>query len=86
MSAWQVYILRCADGTFYTGITTDTDKRITAHNAGKGAKYTAARRPVVLAYCEASENRSTATKREMAIKSLSRAEKAVIVNAYKANL
>ena len=72
---WIVYIVRCFDGTFYTGITNDLDKRLLAHNAGKGAKYTKNRRPVALVYSELAENRSTASKREYAIKKLSRAEK-----------
>jgi len=72
---WTVYIIRCKDGTFYTGITNDLDKRLLAHNAGTGAKYTKSRGPVELVYFEPTENRSTASKREYAIKKLSRAEK-----------
>ena len=51
---WWVYILRCADGTLYTGATNDLDRRLAAHNAGRGAKYTRARRPVALVYREAA--------------------------------
>lgn len=72
---WTVYILRCADGTYYTGVTNKLPERLKAHNDGKGAKYTKARRPVELIYSEPSENRSTASKREYAIKQLSRAQK-----------
>ncbi|MGF1546230.1 MAG: GIY-YIG nuclease family protein [Thiotrichales bacterium] len=74
---WFVYILRCADGTLYTGITTDLARRIEAHNAGgrHGARYTLGRRPVALAYCETATDRSAATRREAALKRLSRAAK-----------
>lgn len=73
--SWLVYILECADGSLYTGITNDLDKRISAHNDGSGAKYTAARRPVKVVYQEACEGRSEASRREYEIKSLPRAEK-----------
>ena len=72
---WSVYILRCADGTLYTGIAPDVEKRIALHNAGKGAKYTRGRGPVELVYQEELEDRASASKREHAIKQLSRAEK-----------
>ena len=69
-------MLTCADGTLYTGITTDTDRRIKEHNQSqKGAKYTHARRPVTLSYTESYETRSEASKREAALKKLSREEK-----------
>ncbi|MEP1231547.1 MAG: GIY-YIG nuclease family protein [Litorimonas sp.] len=77
--AWAVYIVRCADGSFYTGISNDVDKRIATHNAGKGAKYTSRRTPVTLIYSEPSENRSTATKRERIIKKYSRAKKVSLI-------
>ena len=71
-----VYILECADGTYYTGVTNDLDKRIHAHNnEPTGAKYTKARRPVALKYSEPAADRSEAQKRECAIKKLSRLEK-----------
>ena len=72
-----VYLLRCNDGTLYTGYTTDLDARIRAHNGeGKGgAKYTRARRPVTLAYYEEYTEKSTALRRECEIKRLSKAEK-----------
>ena len=72
---WVVYILECADGTLYTGITNDLEKRIAAHEDGTGAKYTKGRGPFTLLYREECENRSAASKRELAIKKLSRAEK-----------
>ena len=75
MSEWHVYILRCADGTLYTGIATDVSARLATHNAGKGAKYTRGRLPVALAYHEAAESHSAALKREHAIKRLPAAEK-----------
>ena len=62
------YILRCRDGSLYTGWTNDLEKRVSDHNAGKGAKYTRARRPVVLAYFEAFETKEEAMRREYAIK------------------
>ncbi len=73
---WFVYIIRCADNSLYTGITTDIDRRIREHNSNKiGAKYSRARRPVVLVYQETSESRSAALKREAIIKKLSKSEK-----------
>lgn len=72
---WWVYILRCADGTLYTGATNDLDCRLAAHNAGRGAKYTRARRPVALVYREAAADKSAALQREAALKKLARAAK-----------
>ena len=69
------YILKCKDDSLYTGWTNDLKKRITSHNAGKGAKYTKARRPVELVYYEEFQTREEAMKREYAIKQLSRKEK-----------
>lgn len=78
--SWYVYILLCADGTLYTGVTTDVEKRVLVHNEGKtGAKYTKARRPVKLVYQEALVGRGTALKREAAIKKLSRMEKQSLI-------
>ena len=73
--AWHVYIIECSDGTLYTGITNDLDRRITAHNDGRGAKYTKSRRPVKLRYSEPAADRKNASQREYAIKSLRKAEK-----------
>ena len=75
-----VYILKCADGTFYTGWTTDPERRTKVHNSGKGAKYTRARRPVELIYYEEFDDKIEAQKREYAVKRLSRAEKEVLIS------
>ncbi len=74
-----VYILRCKDGSFYTGWTNDLSRRIQAHNSGKGAKYTRARRPVTLLYHECFQSRKEAMSREAAIKRLSRQEKEKLI-------
>ena len=77
---WNVYIVRCADGSLYTGIAKSLTKRIEEHNsANTGAKYTRTRRPVSLAYSETCTSRSLATKREIAIKSLTKAQKEALV-------
>ncbi len=72
---WFVYIVECADGTFYTGITNDLERRVEQHNAGQGARYTRGRRPVVLRYHELQPDRSGASIRERRIKTLSRPAK-----------
>ena len=72
---WVVYILACKDGSLYTGITDDLDRRLAAHRAGKGAKYTRGRAPLTLRYVEECEDHSSALRREYAIKQLTRAEK-----------
>ena len=69
------YIVRCADGTLYTGWTNDLEKRMKAHNEGTGAKYTRSRRPVELVYSEEHESREEAMRREYHIKRLSRQQK-----------
>jgi len=69
---WVVYIVECADGSLYTGISNDVEKRIAAHNAGKGAKYTKGRGPVVLRFSEKVKNKSEALKREAEIKRMMR--------------
>lgn len=79
-NTWKLYILRCSDGSLYTGITTDLEKRIAAHNAGKGAKYTRGRGPLELVYVEDCGDHSTALKRELEIKGLPREEKLKIIN------
>ena len=76
---WKLYMLRCRDGSLYTGITTDVEKRVAAHNAGKGAKYTRGRGPLELVYCEDCGDRSAALKRELEIKSLTKEEKLKLI-------
>ncbi len=78
-----MYILRCADGTFYTGWTTDPERRTKVHNSGKGAKYTRARRPVELIYYEEFDDKIEAQRREWAIKQLTRAEKEELIAGKK---
>lgn len=80
------YILRCADGTLYTGWTNDLKRRLAAHNAGKGAKYTSARRPVTLVYAEIHEDKIRAMQREYAVKQLTRQEKDALIAAHKETL
>lgn len=75
MKQWYVYILRCSDGTLYTGVSDDVARRAQVHNSGKGAKYTRSRTPVEVVYTEMCESYSAALKREYAIKQLSRTEK-----------
>lgn len=82
--SWFVYILRCADETLYTGVTTDLTRRVAEHNSGvkgKGAKYTAARQPVVLVYDEACLDRSAAQIREAALRRSTRGEKLAMIQA-----
>ena len=77
---WHVYMVRCSDGTLYTGITNDLEKRIEAHNSGKdGARYTRSRRPVTLVYSEQVESKSAAAKLEYQIKRLPRSKKKRLV-------
>jgi putative endonuclease len=72
---WWVYVLRCRDGTLYTGVTTDLARRLAQHNAGTASKYTRARRPVVVVYREPVTNHGAALRREIAIKKLPRTAK-----------
>ena len=76
------YILQCADGTFYTGWTTDPERRVSQHNKGIGAKYTSTRRPVKLVYLETLSTRTEAMKRELAIKKMKRMQKNKLVEGY----
>lgn len=78
------YIVRCADGTYYTGWTTDIQQRLAAHNSGAGAKYTRSRLPVSLVYLECFETKTEAMKREAAIKKLTRTEKQKLIDTLKA--
>lgn len=78
-----VYILRCADDSLYTGWTNDLEKRVAAHNSGRGAKYTKARLPVSLVYTEHTATKEEAMKREYAIKQLTRAQKNALIASQK---
>lgn len=81
---WYVYMVRCSDNTYYTGITTDLTRRVNEHNSHrKGARYTRARRPVKLAYSEEVTSRSTAAKREYRIRKLPVAAKMQLIKTYK---
>ncbi len=79
MNNWHCYLLHCADDTLYCGITNDLDKRLAAHNAGEGAKYTRGRTPLKLVYAEPCADKSDALKREMKIKRLSRSKKLMLL-------
>ena len=76
---WTLYILRCADGTLYTGITDDLPRRLAAHNSGKGAKYTRGRAPVTPVYTENHPDRSAASRREAEVKKMTRQEKLALI-------
>lgn len=80
-SVWQIYILRCADDSLYTGVTTDLDRRISEHNHDNrlAAKYTRVRRPVRLVYSESIANRADATRRERLIKKMTRKQKLALI-------
>ena len=75
---WFCYIIECSDGTLYTGITNNLEKRISTHNSGKGAKYTKTRLPVVLKWSTQCESRSDASKLEWKIKQLPRSKKLIL--------
>lgn len=78
-----VYIVECADGSLYTGWTTNVEERVKTHNSGEGAKYTRSRLPVKLVYFEELEDRSAALKREAAIKKLTRRKKELLISRNK---
>ena len=80
---WYLYVLRCGDGTLYTGITTDVERRLEAHRQGRGAKYTRGREPLELAYQEECGTHSEALKREYAVKQLTREEKEDLIGNKK---
>lgn len=80
---WQLYILRCGDGTLYTGIAVDVEKRLAMHRAGKGAKYTRGRAPLELVYTEPCPTHSAALQREYAVKCLDREAKEALIAAPK---
>ena len=76
---WWVYLVRCADGSLYTGITLDVARRVAQHNAGRASKYTRSRRPVELVYRERQPDRGAALRREAAIKALTRRAKEALI-------
>jgi putative endonuclease len=78
---WQVYIILCSDNSLYTGITTEIERRFRQHCEGRGARYFRARRPLKVVFLEKGHTRSTAGKREAAIKALSRAEKTLLLDS-----
>ncbi len=78
--SYYVYLLRCRDGTLYTGYTDDPERRLRVHNAGKGAKYTRSRLPVELVYQEQCPDKSAALRREREIKGMRRAEKLALIS------
>ena len=79
---WVLYMLECKDGSLYTGITDDLNRRLAVHRAGKGAKYTRGRGPLVLRYTEMCEGRSQALCRELAVKALTRMEKLALCATF----
>ena len=78
---WKVYIVKCSDKTFYTGITNNIKLRLETHNLGNGAKYTKSRLPVILVYLESVDDKSSALRREMEIKKLNRSQKINLINS-----
>lgn len=80
--AWYVYLLRCGDGTLYTGITDDVERRLEAHRAGRGAKYTRGRGPLELVYREEQPDKPAALRREAQIKRLSRRDKLALCEGW----
>ncbi|WP_193569684.1 GIY-YIG nuclease family protein [Haloarcula sp. JP-Z28] len=85
-SPYHVYVLRCSDDTFYTGYTTDVERRVREHDAGDGAKYTRGRTPVELIHVESFDSQSDAMSREYEIKQYSRAEKERLVESSDAEV
>ena len=83
---WGVYILRCGDGTLYTGITDNLPRRLEAHRPGRGAKYTRGRGPLALVYWEEQTDRAAASRREWAIKQLTRTEKEALAASWDGNM
>ncbi|MDZ5812713.1 GIY-YIG nuclease family protein [Halorubrum sp. AD140] len=79
-SRHHVYVIECADGTLYTGYTTDVERRVSEHDAGEGAKYTRGRTPVTLRHVESFDSKSAALSREHGIKSLTRGEKEALLD------
>jgi putative endonuclease len=84
-SVWSLYIMECSDGSLYTGVTNDIDRRFLAHQEGKASRYTRTRRPVALVYREECGSRSQALSRECAVKSLSRRQKDELIRTFTAS-
>ena len=82
-SVWSLYILKCCDGSFYTGVTTDIERRLLKHQEGTASRYTRTRRPVDLVYQEPCGSRSDSLHRECAVKSLSRRRKEDLISGQK---
>ena len=83
MASWHVYMVRCADDSLYTGCTNDLDRRVAAHNSGKGARYTRSRRPVQVVWTVRVKDKSAALSREAKVKQLSRVQKLALVKRQK---
>ncbi len=81
---WAVYILRCGDGSLYTGATCDVERRLRQHRSGRGARYTRSRLPLALVYLERARDRGSALRREAALKQLTRAEKLGVIRRARA--
>jgi putative endonuclease len=86
VGAWLVYIVRCRDGTLYTGVTNDLPRRIRAHDSGAASRYTRSRRPVRLVFSERSRGRSAAQRREARIKRLDRREKLLLIGSSRSRV
>ena len=86
MKDWFVYVLECNDGTFYTGITDNINKRLVVHNSGKGAKYTRGRTPVILKFVQKVSARGEALRREVQIKKMTRNEKKELMMFFGSSL
>jgi predicted GIY-YIG superfamily endonuclease len=84
MKKWHVYMVRCADGSLYTGVATDVERRVAQHNAGRGARYTRGRGPVTVVYQETVKDRPAALRREHAIKQLRLPEKCTLIDNFQA--
>lgn len=82
MKRWSHYVLKCSDGSYYSGSTTDTSRRVYEHNQGKGAKYTRSRLPVSIIYFRNYPDRSSAQKAEAAFKKLSRKQKEIYIQEW----
>jgi putative endonuclease len=83
-AVWSLYILECSDGSFYTGVSTDIDRRFREHQEGRASRYTRTRRPVVLVYREECGSRSVSLSRECVVKSLSRLRKEELISEFRA--